>query len=111
MQQVTGGNPAGAMPYAPPPRSDDEVPFEQTSGQQQPAQTLTLDAARKLADMVKLPEGRERCFGHFSQSDMMCRSCPEWIKQQCVPQSSQESIAPPNAELEALKAQLEGTTP
>lgn len=101
--------PYGPPPMGPPVAPGGDLPFEQGPGQQ-PAQALEINPATgMLPAKVRLEGGRERCFGRQGVNDMMCKSCPDWIKRQCIPQSQQEAPPPPTAELAALQAQLEGT--
>jgi len=57
---------------------------------------------------ARLLDGRERCFGKHSTESVLCRTCPEIIKGQCVPQSTNEAPPPPSDKLAALQAKLEG---
>lgn len=87
--------------------SGDDVPFNSASATS--AQTLTLDSSTgKLPQGLTLFEGRERCFGKYSEGDRMCQACPDWIKTQCVPQTPGAQAVGPDPELQALTQQVEG---
>jgi len=74
-----GGIPGGvAIPSSP------QQAIASGQGQMiQPGQPLLLPLTGLL------PDGRHRCFGRYAgDHDKWCASCPGWIKQQCIPQSS-----------------------
>ncbi len=94
------------QPQMTPEQAATDVPFNNAPAST--AQTLVLDPnTGALPQGTQLLEGRERCFSKHDESHMMCKQCPDWIKQQCIAQSG---APPPSADpkLHNLQQQLEG---
>jgi hypothetical protein len=112
--QVSGNPPAPPPGLNPPPVTSGALPLGPTASMAPPPPlpqatgqfpTLTLP----LAPGTILPEERQRCFGKFNQTDNFCIQCPDWVKNQCMPQSSQQQAPPPvDGGLAALQAQMQG---
>lgn len=113
--------PAPQQPMGPPPQQQmaqppQAPPFTPTNGPQ--VQTTPCELRIPLPPHLALQDARERCFGRHNPADRMCQSCPEWIRNQCAPQSApqqntaqQPMPAAATAELAALQAQLQGSGP
>lgn len=105
---VTSGPPVAA--YQP---QVGQMPVQNPTPAGPQVQATPVELRKPLPPGLMLPEARERCFGGYNASDRMCQSCPEWIRNQCAPQSAQapQAAVPmpgPSAELAALQAALQG---
>lgn len=106
---ISSQNPQMPQNFGPPPvpsaaPTANPLPQQAAPQTEQPMQRLSLP----LPPGTALPEGRERCFGQFNQTDNFCIQCPDWVKSQCQGLTPQQSAQGADGGLQALQQQLQG---